>query len=329
MSKLSSQRKKTANQRTTRRFAPQVETLEARRCFASLKGVVIEKPLDPVHEQAIVAAPDVQLAPFHECQNDGVWEPPHDPTQWLVAEEHSNNQAPEIQPIDDQEMPLDQDTLQVDVVATDAEDPADTLTYCVRIETIVPADVQLAYDLNQQYTLSPPPGTISENEHGFNERYIQGQVGGVGSGFYILPNGEFYLSAVNPHASIDPTTDTLIAVLPTAYYDDTSLLHNAQLPPDPHGAQPVLSEGVLTLDPAETYQEDYRVYISVSDGVLSSVESFAVYRQPGGLPPEDLIADAIEPRDDDDDDEMLLAKAIIRGPSKTAAVDAFFFAKGR
>jgi hypothetical protein len=184
------------------------------------------------------------------------------------------NNTPVLASIGDQTMASGDDSVTVNVSASDAD--GDSLTYSVEIGA--DAITQLAYNLDQALDLEASAGSIENdywlNYRGLNERYL--------TGFFILPNGELYQWGGNIEAS------TLIATLDSTFYNDPALLANAQLPSSPNVIAS-LSGSTLTLNPDAGYVGRFQVTVSVSDGYETTRKTFTVHRDQAGSSSLSLI----------------------------------------
>lgn len=81
-----------------------------------------------------------------------------------------------------------------------------------------------------------------------------------------------------PLAATDPDGDEL--TLEAEYYTDPALLHDSAAPcwgdSAAENATLSIADGVLTIDPADTYAGQFQVNVTASDGLEASVQSFSV-----------------------------------------------------
>jgi hypothetical protein len=104
------------------------------------------------------------------------------------------------------------------------------------------------------------------NYRGHGEKYVQAA---DSTWYYMLSGGELYRWGGSIQNS------TLVATLGSQYHDDPSLLIDAQPPAEPQ-VTVGLSGNTLTIDPADGYTGEFFVRASVSDGVTTTSETFAV-----------------------------------------------------
>ncbi|MCH7688693.1 MAG: hypothetical protein IH899_18750 [Planctomycetes bacterium] len=184
------------------------------------------------------------------------------------------NNSPVLTSIGDQTMASGDDSVTVNLSASDAD--GDALTYSVEIGA--DAITQLAYNLDQTLGLEAFAGSIENNYwlnyRGANEKYLVGH--------FILPNGELYRWGGSIAAS------TLIATLDSTFYNDPALLANAQLPSSANVIAS-LNGSTLTLNPDASYPGRFQVTVSVSDGFETTRETFTVHREQIGSSSSFLI----------------------------------------
>jgi hypothetical protein len=176
------------------------------------------------------------------------------------------NSTPVLEPIADRTMPHTQDTISTLLAASDAD--GDQLAYTAEIiqtESLAP----IAYDLDQELGLSYQ-GDYYEDARGLGEKYISGS---GGAWYYILPNGELYRWGGSIESS------PLVAMLDATYYADPTLLYDAQASTSASvqaNATLSLEGNRLTIDPAAGFVGQFQVVVTVSDGVETVGETFAV-----------------------------------------------------
>ena len=90
--------------------------------------------------------------------------------------------------------------------------------------------------------------------------------------FYILQDGSLY------HWGGSIAASTLVATLDSSYYNDPSLLWDAQAP-SAIDVTATLSGSTLTIDPAVDFLGSFQVTVSASDGVDTARETFTVNRE--------------------------------------------------
>jgi len=188
-----------------------------------------------------------------------------------VLDVEAQNAAPVLSAIGDQSISHAQTTLSIDLDATDAN--GDALTYGVQLFS-VDSLAQAAYDLDQELGLYQWEGSYWTNLRGAGEKYLASYTNGVESPCFILPNGELYRWGGSIASS------TLVATLSSDYYNDPTLLHEAQSPAltsiDSNDVTAGFSGDVLTIVRAKDFVEDFHVQVTVSDGSLSDSEMFEV-----------------------------------------------------
>ncbi|MCH7988486.1 MAG: hypothetical protein IID46_04955 [Planctomycetes bacterium] len=181
------------------------------------------------------------------------------------------NNTPILSPIADQTISHTTDTI---LMALPGSDPdGDLLTYSVQLSG--DAMSQLAYDLDQQYGIRRCQliaNNYYQNYRGLNERYLTGS---NSQWFYILTDGSLY------HWGGSIAASTLMASLDSNYYNDPSMLFDAQ-DPTSIDVTATLSGSTLTLNPGAGYTGGFQVTVSVSDGADTASETFAVSREQAG-----------------------------------------------
>jgi len=173
------------------------------------------------------------------------------------------NSAPQLGAIGEQTMSRNQDTLQVNLGATDAD--GDPLTYTVEI-----SGSNQAYQLDQTYNFSYTPDFLANdfyrNARGVGEKYLMGN---NGAWFLLYSDGRLYRWGT----SIADLT--LIATLDPGYYANPALLCDVS-PSSGDEILATISGGTLTLDPPAGYAGTFQVTVTVSDGAASDTETFLV-----------------------------------------------------
>jgi subtilisin family serine protease len=182
------------------------------------------------------------------------------------------NNTPTLSPVADQTMADGDNLLSVKLSASDPD--GDLLTYSVEISG--DATTQLAYDLDQQYGIDADANVIANNYYqnyrGLNERYL---VGSSSEWFYILTDGSLY------HWGGSIAASTLVGSLDSNYYNDPGMLFDAQ-DPTVIDVTATFSGSTLTLNPGAGFAGGFQVTVSVSDGVDTTSETFAVSREQAG-----------------------------------------------
>lgn len=175
----------------------------------------------------------------------------------------TTNTAPVLAPVANQTLSHSQGSLTVTLSATDAE--GDALTYSAQALSAG----QMAYNLKQTLGLTYT-GNYWTGYYGAQEKWLKGQ---DGQWYALLPNGELRRTGNSATDMLAP--GAVIATLDSSFYQDPSLLWNAQ----PGTAIPVtttVTGNQLTIQPAAGYLGTFTVQVSVSDGVTTSQRSFTV-----------------------------------------------------
>ncbi len=173
------------------------------------------------------------------------------------------NSPPLLNAIPNQTMAANQNTLTINLAASDPD--GDPLTF----SAVTPSGTSLAHSLDQQYHLNYP-GSYYTNTWGQNEKWL---LSANNEWFMILPNGELRRWAGTLAATLGSAS--LIARLNAGYHSDPSLLWNAQ----PFQASSVTYQIVgnqLTITRAPSLVGSFTVQVTVSDGVSSVSRSFTV-----------------------------------------------------
>lgn len=189
----------------------------------------------------------------------------------------SSNTAPVLQDIANQ-------TVQTGTSRTltlSASDPnGSPITFSA---TLTSAPASQAYQLKQQLGLTYA-GSYYTNQWGQNEKWLSS----TGSSWYcLLPSGQLRRWAGSMTATMQSAN--LIATLPVSYYDDPSLLWNAQ-----PGAAPtlkVVGNQLTIIAGANSAPGTYQIQVAASDGVLKSFETFSVTVQVNTAPKITPISD--------------------------------------
>jgi hypothetical protein len=148
------------------------------------------------------------------------------------------------------------------------------------IDAAAPYD-PAAYSTQQALDLQTTPGNNYLNARGAQEEYLLSGSGSnpAGYGYYILlPSGNLYaLDAYDiSHKSLTTTLETApVAELPTLYYQNPSLLINATPPSTVTGLTANFSGDNLTVSDTN-FLGTANVYLTASDGALSTTQSFLV-----------------------------------------------------
>jgi len=174
------------------------------------------------------------------------------------------NDPPTLAPIANQVMSTRQDKITVGLSARDPD--GDPLRYSAQV-LVSDATAQKAWDLDQRYGLRYAGGYFY-NYRGLKEKYV---VGNGGQWFFILPNGEVHQFTGNVRRS------PLVGKLSRTYYDNPSLLHDAQGGLLPSNVATVSVVGnQLVIDPNNKFKGTFYVRATVSDGTSSASQTFQV-----------------------------------------------------
>jgi hypothetical protein len=134
------------------------------------------------------------------------------PTSWSFTVNIATTQSPPVlAPIGDKTMSTLQDTLTLNLAATDPDN--DTLTFSATAQSI-------EYHLDQTLGLASVGGNEYFNFGGFNEKWLRGA---NNTDYYITPDGKLYRWLGGPLAN-----DPLVDQVSVAAYNNTALLHSAQ-----------------------------------------------------------------------------------------------------
>ncbi len=174
------------------------------------------------------------------------------------------NQIPFLDPIADQTMGHNVDTLDVTLSTTDGD--GDTVTYTTSVVQLDPVEV-LAYQLDQAHDFF---AASSENLDllGLQEKWFRGD---TFAWFYILPDGEI----VEWGGTIG--TSTSLGTLDATYHSDLTTLFDVAAPTE--GTVDVtasISGTTLTLDPAVSVFGTFTVTVTASDSIAEDTETFDV-----------------------------------------------------
>ena len=128
-----------------------------------------------------------------------------------------------------------------------------------------------AYDLNQQLGLYPWHDSYYTNYRGVDEKYL---CSADGTSYFLLPNGALYRWEGSIAGS------TLVDTFNSAYYDNPTLLHDAQAPAltpvDSSDVSLSVSGNVLNITRAADYNNEFYVQVTLSDGLAAASETFKV-----------------------------------------------------
>jgi hypothetical protein len=170
------------------------------------------------------------------------------PTSWSFAVNIPTTQTPPVLSfIGDQTIPVSQDKLDLNLLASDVNN--DPLTF-----TAVAQSVE--YQIDQRLGLNSTGGNEYRNWGGRNEKWLTDR---TNTWYYITPDGKLYRwlggSLVN---------DLLIEQVSAAAYTNTALLYNAQ--PNNAPASLAFNGSRLTINPYDGYRGKFYVTATVSDG---------------------------------------------------------------
>jgi hypothetical protein len=170
------------------------------------------------------------------------------PTSWSFTVNLPATQSPPVlSPIGDQTMSTLQDTLTLNLTATDPDN--DTLTFSVTAQSI-------EYHLDQTLGLVTVGGNEYFNYGGFNEKWMTGS---GNTDYYITPDGKLY-RWLGGFLANDPLVDQASV----AAYTNTTLLHSAQ--PNNAPATVTVNGGTLVINPNAGFRGKFVVTVTVSDG---------------------------------------------------------------
>src|SRR5262249_24374144 len=143
--------------------------------------------------------------------------------------------------------------------ASDAD--GDPLTYSAQLQ--MTGLTGLAYQLDQQLGLSSS-GDYSTNFQGHQEKWLQGG----DAQYFVLPNAELrrWRDAAYSYGAAG-----LVAKLDATYYADPSKLWDARAI-----ATLAVSGNRLTITPSTNSPGDGTVNVSVSDGLVTTTQTFAL-----------------------------------------------------
>jgi|GEM_PF-1408176 len=183
----------------------------------------------------------------------------------------ADNSAPVLEAIADQAISHGRTTFEIPISASDAD--GDPLSYSAAAYSVDPL-AREAYELDRQYDLYQWQGSFWTNLRGQKEKYIASRANGVNHPLLIFPNGNLY--------QWEGSMNNLryISTLSVDYYNNPFLLCNAQTPRDSavsaENVQLSVSGGLLTIQRAAGYMENFFVELSVSDGAETVSTSFRV-----------------------------------------------------
>jgi subtilisin family serine protease/subtilisin-like proprotein convertase family protein len=179
------------------------------------------------------------------------------------------NEAPSLS-IGDRAMLHSQDTLVIDLAATDAD--GDPLTYSAGIVDSDPL-VQLAYQLDQDLGLQ---ANGTENWGGAGEKWFGSQ---SGTWYFMTPDGTLYQWTGAAAGANFVSGSQELASFDSSYHADPSKLYNAPAPSVSGSAAGNIVAVVgneLTVDPANGFVGTLSVQVTASDGVAATAETFIV-----------------------------------------------------
>jgi hypothetical protein len=154
---------------------------------------------------------------------------------------------PVLSPIVDQTMPSSQDSLLINLTASDANN--DPLTYSATAQSV-------EYHLDQTLGLSAVGGNEYLNWGGRNEKWL---TSASGAWYYVTPDGKLYRWLGGGLAS-----DPLVEQVSAAAYANTALLHSA--PANNAPASLSVNGSTLTINPNDGFRGKIYVTATVNDG---------------------------------------------------------------
>ncbi len=173
------------------------------------------------------------------------------PVSWSFSVSISAvNQPPVLTPIGDKTMPASLNTRVLSLSASDP-DVGDIQTFSVSGQSH-------AYFLYETLGLRLDHSNNYLNWGGIKEKWF---IGNVDTWYYITPNGQLYRWLRGSSLSGDP----LVATLDASYWDNTSLLYNAEANNAPAALS--LDGSLLTIDPNAGFAGVFYVTVVVTDGV--------------------------------------------------------------
>ncbi len=176
------------------------------------------------------------------------------------------HRAPVLGAISAQTLPHAQRTLMLSLPLTNPDN--DTLALAAQV--IPPS--QQAYTLKQSLNLTYT-GNYWINYYGEGEKWLKGGTAAAPVWYTVLPDGELRRAGANPIAML--ADSSLIATLDSSFYQDPSLLWNAQ----PSVTPPVsfaFSGNQLTITPAVSVLGAFIVQVTVTDGQVTAQQNFTV-----------------------------------------------------
>ncbi len=184
------------------------------------------------------------------------------------------NSAPVLDAISNQTVFVDGGPVTLILPASDSD--GDELTFSGQVIGLPmgagQGNASLAYQLKQQLGLSYG-GSYYANSWGAQEKWL---LGANYQWYIVLPMGELRRWSGTLASTL--AADALVATLGAAYYDDPSLLWNAQLALS-MGAAPAslaFNGNQLTLQPAPGFSGSLVVQVTASDGSVTATQSFTV-----------------------------------------------------
>jgi hypothetical protein len=169
-------------------------------------------------------------------------------TSWSFTVNLPTGQSPPVlAPIGDQTMASSQDTITLNLSATDPNN--DPLTFSATAQSI-------EYHLDQTLGLVGVGGNEYFNWGGFNEKWF---TGANNTSYYITPDGKLYRWLGGPLAN-----DPLVDQVSVAAYTNTALLHSAQANNAP--ATVTVNGSTLVINPNAGFKGKFVVTVTVSDG---------------------------------------------------------------
>ncbi len=181
------------------------------------------------------------------------------------------NAAPVLQLIGNRTMSHTEDTIAIDLAATDAD--GDGLTYAA--EFISPGqDVATLSLAGQVLTIDPAEGYVGSL---YVHLTVSDGIATVGETFRLAVTNSAPMLEPIGHRSMSHTEDTMSITLAAADADSDDLTYTAELlTSGQQYATLSLAGNVLTIDPADGYAGRFYARVTVSDGIATVGETFQV-----------------------------------------------------
>jgi predicted outer membrane repeat protein len=187
----------------------------------------------------------------------------------VTVTECASNRPPVLAPIGDRSMPSSQDTLVIELNGSDPD--GDSLHYTAEFVDPYSADfvdpvllVPTPRDLDRDLGLE---ANDTYDWGGAKEKWIGSR---SGTWYFITPDGKFYeWTGAGPGANFI-SGSKLVFTLDASCYNDPSKLYNAA------DHRLTIDGNILTVDPATGFVGDLLIRATVSDGVETAEETFAL-----------------------------------------------------